>query len=139
MYRLYGMVAAVILIAGMAARSAVDRAAHWKSAKAAVFMIERKCDIVETTKTSDGRTISARKYNDDCNSIDDWQKAKAKHDKSISAKATVKVSYTAPQDNSSQTSQLEFTSKDDEFYDLKSGDVVDILVSNEDPTKIRKD
>ena len=138
MYRLYGMIAAIVFIAGMAAWSALDRAANWKPAKAAVFMIDRKCDIVETTKTSDGMPIKSRKYNDDCSSIDDWQKAKATRDKRISAKATVKVSYAAPQDNSSQTSELQFDSKDDEFYDLKSGDVIDILVSNDDPTKIRK-
>jgi len=138
MYRLYGVVAAILFMLGAAAWSAIDRTSNWKPAKAAVFLIDRKCDIVETTKTPSGQTLSARKYNDDCNSIDDWEIAKAKHDKTISAKATVKVSYTAPQNGSSQTSELEFTSKDDEFYALKAGDEIDILVSNADPTKIRK-
>jgi hypothetical protein len=50
----------------------------------------------------------------------------------------VKVSYTAPQDGSSQTSELYFTSRDDEFYDLQAGDQIDVLVSNDDPSKIRK-
>lgn len=53
-------------------------------------------------------------------------------------KAIVKVSYTAPQDGSYQTSQLEFTGRDEEFYKLKAGDQIDILVSNEDRTKIIK-
>jgi hypothetical protein len=138
MYRLYGVVAAILFMLGAAAWSAIDRTSNWKPAKAAVFLIDRKCDIVETTKTPSGQMLSARKYNDDCNSIDDWQIARAKHDKTISAKATVKVSYTAPQDGSLQTSELVFDSKDDEFYDLKAGDEINILVSNSDPTKITK-
>jgi len=138
MYRLYGMIAAILFFAGMAAWAGIDRTSNWQPAKAAIFMIDRKCDIVETTKTASGRTVSARKYNDDCSSIDAWETAKAKQDKTISAKATVKVSYTAPQDHSSQTSELQFDSKDDEFYDLKAGDEIDILVSNSDPTKIRR-
>ena len=138
MYRLYGMIGAILFMMGVAGWSAIDRTSNWKPAKAAVFMIDRKCDIVETTKTAGGQTISARKYNDDCNSIDAWETARAKHDKTISATATVKVSYTAPQDHSSQTSELQFDSKDDEFYALKAGDEIDILVSNADPTKIRK-
>lgn len=49
----------------------------------------------------------------------------------------MKVSYTALQDGSYQISQLEFTGRDEEF--LKAGDQIDILVSNEDKTKIIKD
>lgn len=138
MARLYGMVAAILFVLGAAGWTAIERSSNWKPAKAAVFLIDRKCDIVETTKTASGQTLSARKYNDDCKSIDDWEVAKAKHDKTISAKATVKVSYTAPQDGSYQTAELSFTSRDDEFYDLKAGDEINILVSNSDPTKISK-
>jgi hypothetical protein len=35
--------------------------------------------------------------------------------------------------------ELRFDGRDDEFYRLRAGDQVDILVSNSDPTKIRKD
>jgi hypothetical protein len=137
MYRLYGMIAAILLILGVAGFSAIDRAANWKPAKATVFLIERKCDIVETSTSFDGQK-SSRTYNGDCKSVDDWTKAKEKHDKTISAKATVKVTYVAPQDGTSQTGELHFTSKDDEFYDLTAGEIVDVLVNNEDPTRIKK-
>jgi hypothetical protein len=137
-FRLQGTVAAFLLIAGCGTWSAMTREANYKPAKASVFLIERKCDIIETTKTADGLPQSTRVYKDDCKSVDAWEEAKEKRDKGISAKAVVKVSYTAPQDGSYQTSELKFTSRDDEFYDLKAGDEIDILVSNSDPTKITK-
>ena len=137
MYRLYGMLAAVVFIIGMAGYRAIDRASNYKPAKATVYEIDRKCDIVETTTSSDGKK-SSRTYNGECKSIDAWQTAAAKRDHSISGTATIKVSYTAPQDGSSQTSELHFTSRDDEFYDLHAGDEVAVLVSNSDPSKIVK-
>jgi hypothetical protein len=33
---------------------------------------------------------------------------------------------------------LHFTGRDDEFYELQAGSQFDILVNNEDPSKIRK-
>jgi hypothetical protein len=138
MYRLYGMLAAVVFIIGMAGYHAIDRASNYKPATATVYEIDRKCDIVETTTSFDGKK-SVRSYNGECKSIDAWQSAAAKRDHSISGRATIKVSYTAPQDGSSQTSELHFTSRDDEFYDLHAGDEVKVLVSNADPTKITRD
>lgn len=138
MYRLYGMGAGMLFVLGVMGYWAMDRTANFKPAKASVFMIDRKCDIVETMKTSDGRTKKSRIYNDECKSIEAWDDAKAKRDKSISAKAVVHVSYTAPQDGSQRTSELRFTARDDEFYDLKAGDEIGILVSNSDPDKIKK-
>jgi hypothetical protein len=138
MYRLLGAIVAVLFILGAMGVSAINRATNYKPAKASVFLIDRKCDIIETTKTLDGKVQSSRAYNDDCKSIDAWDKARTKRDKDISATATVKVSYTAPQDGSSQTADLRFTARDDEFYDLKAGDEIDVLVSNSDPSKIIK-
>jgi hypothetical protein len=135
MYRLYGMLAAVVFIIGLAGYHAIDRASNYKPAKATVYEIDRKCDIIETTTSFDGKK-SSRTYNGECKSIDAWQTAAAKRDHSISGNATIKVSYTAPQDGSSQTSELHFTSRDNEFYDLHAGDEVDILVSNSDRSKI---
>ena len=138
MYRLYGMVAAVLLIVGVAGFSAINRATNYKPAKAAVFEIERKCQIVETRTSFDGKKSSSS-FEGECKTADEaWGKAKAKHDKTIDGKATVKVSYVAPQDNTSQTGELHFTSRDDEFYDLKAGDMVDVLVDDKDHTKIIK-
>jgi hypothetical protein len=137
MYRLYGMLAAVVFIIGLAGYHAIDRASNYKPAKATVYEIDRKCDIIETTTSFDGKK-SSRTYNGECKSIDAWQTAAAKRDHSISGNATIKVSYTAPQDGSSQTSELHFTSRDDEFYDLHAGDAVDVLVDNSDRSKIIK-
>ena len=137
MYRLYGMVAAFVFIIGMAGYHAIDRSANYKAAKATVYEVDRKCDIVETTTSIEGKK-STRMYNGECKSIDAWSAAAAKRDHSISGKATIKVSYTAPQDGSSQTSEFDVTSRDDEFYDLHAGDQVDVLVSNSDRSKIIK-
>ena len=136
-YSMYGAAAAAVLVAGAGAYSAMDRAANYKPAKASVYLIDRNCDIIETTTSADGKKTS-RRYNDDCKSIDAWDAAKAKRDKAISGNAVVKVSYTAPQNSSYRTSELKFTSRDDEFYSLKAGDEIEILVSNSDPSKIRK-
>jgi hypothetical protein len=135
---MYGAAAAVVFIAGLGAYSAMDRSANYKPAKASVYLIDRKCDIIETTTRPDGKKAT-RDYNDDCKSIKAWDAAKAKRDKTISGKAVIKVSYTAPQDGSYRTSELNFTSRDDEFYELKAGDEIGVLVSNSDPSKIRKD
>ena len=132
-YELRGAVA--VILAGSLA--ACGGSSNYTPAKASVFLIDRKCDIVETTTSADGRK-SARGYQDDCKSIEAWEDARAKRDKSISAKAVVKVSYTAPQDGSYRSSELKFDSRDDEFYDLKAGDEIDILVHNDNLDKITK-
>lgn len=137
MHRLYGMAASFVLFLGLAAYSAIDRTTNYKPAKASVFLVDRKCDIVETTKSGDGPSTT-RIYNDDCKSIDAWDKTKAQRDKGISGEAMVQVSYTAPQDGSTHSSSLKFTSRDDEFYDLHAGSEINILVSNSDPDKITK-
>lgn len=138
LYRLGGMAAALVMITGLSAYGCANRAMNYKPAKASVFLIDRKCDIIET-KTSPDNHKSTRTYKGECKSVDEaWDKAKTKHDKDISGTATVKVSYTAPKDGSSQTADLHFTARDDEFYDLKAGDEIDILVRNDDPTKITK-
>lgn len=138
MYRLLGMVAAFVFILGAFAVTQINKVANYKPATATVYEIDRNCDIVETTKSMDGHVKSSRTYNDNCKSIDAWEAAKAKHDKTISGKATIKVTYVAPQDNGSHTSELNFTSKDDEFYDLKAGDAIKVLVSNSNPDQIIK-
>jgi len=138
MYRLYAMVGVVLFIVGAAGVSTINRATNYSPAKASVFLIDRKCDIIETVTGPDGHKSSST-YNGECKSVDDaWDKAKSKHDKKISGRATVKVSYVAPKDGSSQTAELHFTARDDEFYDLKAGDEINILVRNDDPTQITK-
>ena len=138
MFRLYAMVGVVLFIVGAAGGSTINRATNYTPAKASVFLIDRKCDIIETVTSPDGHKSSST-YNGECKSVDDaWDKAQSKHDKKISGRATVKVTYVAPKDGSSQTAELHFTARDDEFYDLKAGDEINILVRNDDPTKITK-
>jgi hypothetical protein len=137
MYRLYGMGSVMLFVLGMAGYSAIDRTTNYKPAKASVSMIDRTCDIIETETSPDGHK-SVRTYNGECKSVDAWDKAKAKRDKTISGKAVVTVSYSAPKDGSYQSAELRFDSRDDEFYDLKAGDEINILVRNDDPTKITK-
>ena len=36
------------------------------------------------------------------------------------------------------TSQLKFTGRDDEFYDIKAGDQINVLVRNDNPDQIIK-
>ena len=134
-HSVYGGAAAVLFVAGVGAYQAMDRAANWSPAKATVFLIDRKCDITETETKSDG-TTSARGLTDDCKSVDEWETVRDKRTKTVSGKAVVKVSYVAPQDGSSQTSELHYDGRDDEFYELKAGDEVNILVNNTDPSKI---
>ena len=137
LYRLSGMAAALVMFTGLSAYSCANRAMNYTPAKASVFLIDRKCDIIETETSPDGHK-SSRTYNDDCKSIEAWDDAAAKRNKKIAGNATVKVSYTAPKDGSSQTAELHFSARDDEFYNLKAGDEINILVRNDDPTKITK-
>ncbi len=136
-HALYGSVAAMLFVAGVGAYTAIERGAKYKPAKASVYLIDRTCNMTEVTTAPDGRT-TARGYSDSCNSIDEWETVREKRNKVVSGKAVVHVAYTAPQDGSSQTSKLDFTGRDDEFYELKAGDEIDVLVSNDNPGKILK-
>jgi hypothetical protein len=136
-YGLYGSAAAMVFVVGVGAYSAIERGANFKPATASVAYIDRTCNFIETTTNEDGRK-TARGLTDSCNSTDEWEKVREKRSKKISGSATVHVSYTAPQDGSYRSSELHFTGRDDEFYELKAGDEVRILVSNTDPAKIRK-
>ena len=136
-YSTYGAGAAFLLVFGVAGFTSVNRTANYAPAKASVYLIDRKCNMVEATTEANGRT-TARGYNDDCKSIPEWEVVREKRNKTVSGKAVIHVNYTAPQDGSSRTSKLEFDGRDDEFYELKAGDEIDVLVSNDDPTKVIK-
>ena len=137
MYSLRGAVVAMIFFAAAGVYSAVDRNTNYAAAKGTVYLIDRKCNMTETTTDEDGRT-TARAMTDDCNSVDEWETVREKRSKLVSGKAVVQVSYTAPQNGSAQIGTLEFTGRDDEFYELNAGDPIDILVSKDDPSKIIK-
>lgn len=138
-YSMYGAAAAMVFVAGVGVYSVIDRGANYAPVKATITTIDRTCNFVETTY--DGATnkaTSARGYSDSCNSTDEWATVREKRNKKVSGKAVVHVSYTAPQDGSYRTSQLRFDGGDDEFYELKAGDEIEVLVSNADPSKVRK-
>jgi hypothetical protein len=137
-YSIRGAAFAMVAVAAIGAYSAIDRGANFKPAKATVSYIDRNCDIIETTYDADYKKKSARTYTDSCNSIDEWEKVKSGRKKDVSGKAVVHLDYTAPQTGRSQTGELTFDGHDEEFYRLKAGDSIDILVSNSDPAKIRK-
>ena len=135
-YSLYGSVAAILLVFGVAAGSIVGRTANYKPAKASVYMIDRTCNFVETNY--EGGHKVARGVTDSCNSTDEWASVRKKRNKVVSGKAVVHLTYVAPQDGSSNTGALTFDGRDDEFYEIKAGDEINILVRNDDPTKIIK-
>lgn len=135
-YAGYGALAAVGFIAVMGTFNMVDRGMNWSAAKASVFRIDRECGF--TNHYEGGKQEFVRQ---DCNSTDEFKDISSadKRAKNVDGTAVVKVSYTAPQDGSSRTSELKFTGHDELFYKLKAGDELSILVSDEDPAKIRLD
>jgi hypothetical protein len=137
-YSIRGAAFMMVVVAGLGAYSVVDRTANYQPTKARISTIDRNCDIVETTYDANYKRKLARTYTDSCNSIDEWDKVKDHRKKDVSGKAVVHLDYTAPRTGESETGELRFDGHDDEFYALKAGDEVDILVSNSDPKKIRK-
>ena len=115
--------------------STINKSMNYTPAKATVFLVDRECRF--NREYEGGKTEFVTQS---CNATDEFKTiAKApdgKRKMDVDGKAIVKVTYTAPQDGSYQTSQLRFDGRDDEFYKLKAGDQIDILVSNDDPAKI---
>jgi hypothetical protein len=107
-----------------------------KHVKATISYIDRNCEIIQTTYDGDYKEKSRSTYTDSCSSIDEWDKVREKRDKKVAGKAVVHVDYTAPQTGQSLSGEIKFDGGDDEFYTLKAGDQIDILVSDADPTKI---
>ncbi|MBA3670140.1 MAG: hypothetical protein H0W71_08790 [Sphingomonas sp.] len=133
-----GMIGAAVLLTGCGAGL---------SAQATVTTIDRTCVIVETIRSEeDDPRVSGHKLrveqkdtrSADCKSVGEWEKVRAKRTKDVDGKAVVHVDYKAPKDGSYHSSTLTYTGRDDEFYSLKAGDKIDILVSEDDPARIRK-
>ena len=130
-----GAMFAIGLVAVVAITGTINRSMNYKPAKATIFLVDRECRF---TREYDGG--KKEMVTQSCNATDEFKSvAKAPNGKrkmDVDGKAVVKVSYNAPKDGSYQTSQLRFDGRDDEFYTLKAGDQIDILVSNDDPVKI---
>jgi hypothetical protein len=106
--------------------------------KATVSYIDRNCKIVQTTYDPDYKRTGTETLTKQCSEADDWDKVRSKRNKVADGKAVVHVTYTAPHNGQLQSGELTFDGRDDEFYQLKAGDEIEILVSNADPTKIAK-
>ena len=135
-YSGYGALGAIGFVVLVGAYNMVDQGMNYGAAQATVFRIDRECGF--TREYEDGKQEQIRQ---DCGATDEFKaiSRSGKRTQDIDGTAVVKVSYTAPQDGSSRTSELKFTGRDDEFYKLKAGDEIGILVSNEDPNAIRLD
>ena len=57
----------------------------------------------------------------------------------IEGKAVVTLMYTAPQDGSFQSGQLNFNGHEDPFYEMKAGDRLPIRVDKRDPAHFTLD
>src|ERR671912_500982 len=136
-YSGYGALAAIGFVAVMGGVSMADRGMNYAAAKASVFRIDRTCNFTRTVTEADGKEV-ATGIEQDCSATEEFREIAGQKKRTIdvAGKAVVKVSYTAPQDGSYRTSELRFDGRDDQFYKLKAGDELPILVSNEDPTKI---
>lgn len=139
-YSLYGAVAAIGFVAVIGGVSMADRGMNYTAAKASVFRIDRSCNFTRTVTETDGKQVASG-IEQDCSATDEFRKIAGQDKRAIdvAGKAVAKVSYTAPQDGSYRTGELSFDGRDDQFYKLKAGDELPILVSNEDPAKIRLD
>ena len=116
-------------------------------ATATVVTIDRVCQIIESTRRQvddprgSGVKLDAaemRSTKGECKSVGEWEEVRKKRKKMVDGTAAVHVEYQAPQDGSFQTATLEFTGRDDEFYELNAGDTIPILVATDDPKRIRK-
>jgi len=115
--------------------------------KATVTTIDRTCEIIETITheidepRAPGHKLKAQESNSmtgECDSVEEWAEVKSKRSKKVAGTAKVHVDYQAPQDGRYHSATLNFTGRDDEFYTLRAGDSVDILVAKDNPDKIRK-
>ena len=130
-----GAIFAVGLVVVVTITGTINRGMNYTPANATVFLVDRECRF--THEYEGGRKEFVT---ESCNSTDEFKTIanapNGKRKMDVDGKAVVKVSYNAPQDGSYQTSQLRYDGRDDEFYKLKAGDQIDILVSNDDPAMI---
>jgi hypothetical protein len=140
-YGMYGSAAAMVFVAGLGVYSVADRGMSYQPATASVTTIDRSCNFVETRTEANGLK-TATGLTDSCNSTGDWDEVREavreKRRKKIAGNATLHLSYIAPQDGRAYSAEIKITGGDDAFYELQAGSQIKILVSNSDPTKIRK-
>ncbi|MCY7280899.1 MAG: hypothetical protein LH610_08400 [Sphingomonas bacterium] len=136
----YGALAAIVLVIAVGAAGAIDSQSNYQPAEATVYRIDRSCSFTRTHDGGPGNQV-AEGIEQDCSATNEFKKiaSASKRPMDVAGDAVVKVNYTAPQDGSSQSGELKFDGHDDQFYALKAGDRLKILVANKDLTKIRLD
>lgn len=116
------------------------------SAQATVTTIDRTCTIVTTEKSqvpipgsSETREVTSKvgQSKGECKSVEEWEEVRKKRNKDVDGVAVVHVEYRAPQDGKLHQGTLEFDGRDDEFYQLRAGDPIEVRVSKDDPDRIR--
>jgi hypothetical protein len=134
-YSGYGALGALGFVVVMGAYNMADRGMNWTAAKGSVFRIDRECGF---TRVYEGGKQEA--VRESCNSTDEFGEIarSGKRAKDVDGTA-VGRGVADLDDGSARTADLRFDGRDDEFYKLKAGDEVAILVNNEDPAKIRTD
>jgi hypothetical protein len=135
MYSARGAMFGAAVVVVVAVTGTINRGMNYEPAKATVFLVDRECRFTREYTGGKKETVT-----ESCNSTDEFKSIASapdgKRKMDVDGKAVVKVSYTAPQNGSYQTSQLRYDGRDDEFYRLKAGDQIDVLVSNDDPAMI---
>lgn len=130
----------------------------WVPVDANIYLIDRSCEFVVTesrdpfaegasttgvpigTPQVDARKYDVRATTDDCHATDEFAKIQLNPKgrvKDIKGKATVRVTFKSPIDQSVQTGSFDITGKDDEFYMLKANETIKIRVDKRDHSKIR--
>ena len=128
-----------LLLTLLACASTLSACGNSVPAKAMVMMIDRKCSITEQKykESLDGKRQmgESRSYEGDCREIDNWETVKKKRGMNLKGNAEIHLSYVGP-DGKSRTGAIAVTGRDAEFYDLKAGDSVQIMVDPDQPERI---
>lgn len=109
------------------------------AATAMVTTIDRKCTIIEqayTESATGNRTVGEkRSYEGECHEVDDWDKVKKKRGMNLKGRAEIHLTYVGP-DGKSHDGTIKVDGRDSEFYDLKAGDSVQIMMDPDQPKRI---
>jgi len=136
----------ILAVSMIAFGASLAGCANGVQTEATVATIDHTCEIIEKVSREvedprgGGGTIQATEQSTrkgECKSVGEWKEVRAKRDKLVEGTADVHVTYRAP-DGSFQTGTVTYTGRDDEFYELKAGDSLPIMVDAENPKHIWK-
>jgi len=109
--------------------------------EATVYNIKRTCDYETYYENDEGKRTNFGHKTNACTSTTEFQKIASDYqhrEKDIKGNAVVTVRYATPANNGYYLADLNFKGTEAEFYTLHENDKITILVSKDDPTKIRK-